>query len=668
MSRGFASSYRIILLATGMLACFAGLAARLYWLHVIDREDWLSSIGKVRRQLIVEPARRGNIVDARGAVLATSHSSIVLGVDPSALVETEREKQKWPRLAALIGLPEAELRRIFTTKFRAPAPASAPAAPAAGSAGLVFNFDLSKPSPAVPAASPGTTDDDDTEVETGDSGQREIKWVKLRENVSEQLYTEIKALGLKGITGDRVYRRKYPNDQLAAHLIGYVDREGQPVAGIEYYTDFYLRGQNGWRVGERDGRRRELAQFNTREVPRADGYSVMLSIDSMVQDVIEQELRYLAERFEPKKATIIVSDPRTGFILGMANYPTFNLNEYRKVPKAEEDRMRNVAVADVYEPGSVFKIVAAAGALEERLVNRDTVFDCSIETREYTNPKNGRTLVLKLPREDHRFTHPLTVAEIIAHSSNKGAAQLGMLLGEERLNRYARAFGFGRSLGFPVGGEVRGIFRPVEKWDPLDITRIPMGHTISATVLQMHQAMAVIASGGVLYRPQVILQIRDAAEEVVYRYNRVELGRVVSEATARAMAGMLMGVASKEGTAPEAAIEGYDVAGKTGTTQKLEEVILPSGKKTLEYSTKHHVASFVGFFPATARPGERQVAISVIVDDADAKAPGGAAYGKSVAAPSFRKIGEKLIPILDIKPAGSAARSPLIAANEGGRR
>ena len=136
MSRGFASSYRIILLATGMLACFAGLAGRLYWLHVVDREDSLSSIGKVRRQLIVEPARRGNIVDARGAVLATSHSSIVLGVDPSVLVETDREKQKWPKLAALIGLPEAELRRIFTTKFRAAgSPASAPAAPAAGPAG-----------------------------------------------------------------------------------------------------------------------------------------------------------------------------------------------------------------------------------------------------------------------------------------------------------------------------------------------------------------------------------------------------------------------------------------------------------------------------------------------------------------------------------------------------
>ena len=668
MSRGFASSYRIILLATGMLACFAGLAGRLYWLHVVDREDSLSSIGKVRRQLIVEPARRGNIVDARGAVLATSHSSIVLGVDPSALVETDREKQKWPKLAALIGLPEAELRRIFTTKFRAAgSPASAPAAPAAGPAGLVFNFDLTK---APVAAAPGAAEDYETELEpaAGESGSREIKWVKLRENVSEQLYAEIKALGLKGVTGDRVYRRKYPNDQLAAHLIGYVDRESRPVSGIEFYTDFYLRGQNGWRVGERDGRRRELAQFNTREVPRADGYSVMLSIDAMVQDVIEQELRRLAERFEPQKATIIVSDPRTGFILGMANYPTFNLNEYRKVSKAEEARMKNVAVADVYEPGSVFKIVAAAGALEERLVTRDTVFDCSLESKEYTNPKSNKTFVLKLPREDHRFTHPLNVAEIIAHSSNKGAAQLGMLLGDERLNRYARAFGFGRTLGFPVGGEVRGLFRPVEKWDPIDITRIPMGHSISATALQMHQAMSVIANGGVLYRPQVIRQIRDAAEEVVYRYDRVELGRVVSEATARTLAGMLMRVASKEGTAPEAAIEGFDVAGKTGTTQKLEEVVLANGKKKLEYSTKHHVASFVGFFPATARPGERQVAISVIVDDADAKALGGVAYGKSVAAPSFRSIGEKLIPILDIKPAGSVARPPLIAANEEGRR
>jgi cell division protein FtsI/penicillin-binding protein 2 len=666
-SKGFASNYRIVLLALGMMGCFAGLGVRLYWLHVLDREEWLGSIDKARRQVIEDPARRGSILDARGAVLATSRSSIVVSVDPSFLIETEKEKQKWPKLAGLLGMPEAELQRVFATKYRPARAEPSAAAPNGGRASaLVFNFN---PDKATAAGQAGTDDEVEQDPASGGTGTRRLQWVKLREDVSEQVYAEIKGLGIRGITADRVYRRAYPNNQLAAHLIGHVDRAGRPVSGIEFYTDFYLRGQNGWRVGERDGRRRELAQFSTREVPHADGYNVVLSIDAMVQDVIEQELVTIARKYQPLKASIIVSDPRTGFILGMANYPTFNLNEYNRVPKEESARMRNAAVADTYEPGSVFKIVAAAAAIEERLITRDTLFDCSLEIKDYTRRRGNesKTFTLRLPGEDHRFAHPLNVAEIIAHSSNKGAAQLGMLLGEERLNRYARAFGFGGRLGFPIGAEEPGLLRAVEKWDPIDITRIPMGHTVSTTVLQMHQAMAVIAGGGVLYRPQIIRQIRDASEEIVYRYEPVELRRVISEPTARAMATMLMGVASKAGTAPEAAIDGFDVAGKTGTTQKLIEVMRPNGQKRLEYTNKQHVASFVGFFPATARPGERQVAISVIVDEA--RVPnGGVAYGKLVAAPSFKAIGEKLIPILDLKPAGYPARLAFAATNEGGRR
>ncbi len=253
----------------------------------------------------------------------------------------------------------------------------------------------------------------------------------------------------------------------------------------------------------------------------------------------------------------------------------------------------------------------------------------------------------------------LSVSEVISRSSNRGAAQLGIMLGEERLYRYARAFGFGAKLGFPVGGEVSGILNPYLQWNALDITRIPMGHSISSTVLQMHQAMSVIAAGGVLLRPQIIRQISDASNEIVYRYDRVELGRAVSTDTAAKLAVMLTGVTKKGGTAMEAAIEGFDVAGKTGTSQKLING---------EYSKKHHIASFVGFFPA-ARP---KVVISVIVDDADHKAQFGVAYGRTVAAPSFKRIGERLIPILDIMLDGSsdagAARPGLIARHEGGRR
>jgi cell division protein FtsI (penicillin-binding protein 3) len=547
----------------------------------------------------------------------------------------------------------ARLRQIYGGPVPAATPAPA-ASTAAERASFSFNFEL----PSERASAPGATsmvseadEDDDADLDPvpAADGRREIKWVKLREDISEEQYAEIKKLGIKAVTGDRGYRRLYPNHQLAAHLIGYVNREERPATGIEAYADFYLRGQNGWSVGERDGRGRELAQFRTREVPHADGYSVVLSLDSNVQDVIEQELDYIAKKFQPIKATIIVSDPRTGFILGMANYPTFDLNAYNKVPKDELARMKNVAVADVYEPGSVFKIVAASAALEERLVTADRTFNCTLDKIDY----KGRTL--KLPADEHHWTHDLSVAEIISHSSNRGAAQLGMLLGEERFYRYARGFGFGQTLGFPIGDESRGIFLPPEKWNLVDITRIPMGHTIAATALQMHQAMSTIANGGVLLRPQIIQEIKDASGERVFNYTPTPIGRAVSERTARTMAALLMGVATKEGTAPEAAIPGFDVAGKTGTTQKIIDG---------QYSEKHHVASFVGFFPA----GAPQVAISVIVDDADAHAPNGVAYGAKVAAPSFKSIGEKLIPILDIKSANYAARPPLVAANEGGRR
>lgn len=657
MSKGFASSYRIVLLASGLFVCFGGLGVRLVWLHVIDRDALLETITKVRRQMTPEMARRGDILDARGGLLATSSSRRIVGVDPTAV--RAQDQKLWPQLAAMLGMPEPELRKIFLTKFREPAPATpAPAAsPAPKPAGFAFNVTL------APAAATAAADDDDSDLDPtpDDKGRRMIRWVPLREDVTESLYEEIMKLGIKGVRGDLVYRRAYPNQQLAAHVIGYVNREQKAAAGMEAYADFFLRGQNGWRVGERDGRQRELPQFLARRIPPSHGYSVMLSIDTIVQDIVEQELTYIATKFEPLKASIIVSDPRTGFILAMGNYPTFDPNEYNKVPTDEQARMKNVAVTDVYEPGSVFKIVAVSAGIEEGIASTHSTFDCSLERVTI----QGK--VIKLPGEDHHFKTPTAVpmTEVVSYSSNRGAAQLGMALGEERFYRYARAFGFGAKLGFPVGGEVSGLLRPLQDWDAIDITRIPMGHSISATVLQMHQAMSVIANDGVLLRPQIIKQVRDASGEIVYRYDRNEVRRVVSSETARVVAQMLTGVASPNGTAPDAAIEGFDVAGKTGTTIKLMEEKLPDGRTKLVYDRKHHIASFVGFFPA----GRPQVAISVIVDDADHRAQGGVAYGGKVAAPSFKRIGERLIPILNIQQAHSQPAHPsLVAASQGVRR
>src|SRR5271169_3796110 len=400
MSKGFTTSYRIALLAGLVLAMFAGLEARLVWLHIVDRDEFLRSVGEARRQLIVDSARRGDIRDAHGALLATSRSVIVLGVDPQTF-RTE-DRPKLAQLAALLGMPLADLERTCATKTR-PAAAAA-GAPATRPPAPVISLGPAPADDAAPRADAARKDD--TELDEPDrEGNRPIRWAKLSDQVQEAVYAQVEKLAIHGVYGNRVYRRDYPHNEMAAHVIGYVDREERPVAGIEHYADFYLRGENGWLESERDGRSRELAQFRTREVPASDGFSVSLSIDAPIQHMAEDELAAIAAQFEPEKATIIVSDPQTGFILALANYPSFDLNSFNKLSRADQVRMRNVAVADEYEPGSVFKIVAVAGALNEGLVTTETEFDCTLEKIDY----NG--LTRSLPREDSsdHFDHPLTV-------------------------------------------------------------------------------------------------------------------------------------------------------------------------------------------------------------------------------------------------------------------
>jgi len=635
MSKGFATNPRQILLATIVLASFVGVGTRLVWLHVIDRDALLRYVSQARYKIDPLPGRRGDILDANGAKLATSRSLIILAVDPQSL--RKEDESKWPQLAALIGMKPSELARIFNTKTRPVASTSAQnivrnAVSAPKSATFAYNVTPRDESAPIAASDSETENSDDEDEAPDAAGNRAIRFAKLSDSITESTFTSIKQLNIKGVIGQRVYRRAYPNNSIASHIIGYVDRTERPVTGIERYADFYLHGLNGWLESEKDGKREELAQFRTREVPAADGYSVKLSIDSVVQQIVDEELAAIAAKYEPEKATIIVSDPRTGFILALGNYPSFDLNTYNKLTKEEQGRMRNIAVSDMYEPGSVFKIVAVAGALNEGLVNAGSTFDCMSETIEY----QGKTR--KLPREDHNFDHRLTVAEIVAHSSNRGAAQLAMAMGDDRFYGYARAFGFGQLTGFPnLGIESPGMLASPKKWDGLTITRMPMGHSIAATPLQMHQAMTVIASGGVMMRPSIIRQVLDSSGEVVYRFDRREGDRVVSERTAQTVARMLQGVASKEGTAPEAAIKDYEVAGKTGTSQKIV-----NGR----YSEREHVVSFVGFLPAT----QPRLVISVIVDGADKNCPGGIAYGSKVAAPSFKRVAEQLIRHLDIKP------------------
>jgi cell division protein FtsI (penicillin-binding protein 3)/stage V sporulation protein D (sporulation-specific penicillin-binding protein) len=577
MNRGFISAFRLWLLCAVVFTCFGGIGVRLVNLQVHQAEHLSAEVERTRKRVQVVHARRGEIRDRNGSLLATNRSFIEVGVDPHGI--RPEDTAAIPELARLLGVPVREIEEAFARK---------------------------------------------TMIAEDGHVVRQIRWAKLADSVDEATFDAVQQLGIRAVYGNRQFRRVYPMGSLAAHVVGFVNREGTAAMGAESHLDYYLRGQDGWVESERDGRRMEMAQFRSREVAATDGMHVELSLDSVVQDIIEREMRDIVAKYNPVGATIIVSEPSTGFLLGLANYPTFDLNTFNKADLASQ---RNRAVTDIFEPGSTFKIVPAAGALDQALVTVDSRFDCAADTLDFRGRK------LRLPRDTHVYGD-LSVAQIVAKSSNRGAAHLGVLLGEKRLYDYSVAFGFGEPTGYALGGEVKGMLHRVRDWDGLTISRLPMGHAVGVTPLQIHNAMAAVANDGVLMRPQVVRRIVDRDGGTAIAFEPFARNRAVSVETARTMSRLLVGVVQKGGTAPMAEIPGFEVAGKTGTTQKIVD-----GR----YSTRHHVGSFIGFFPAS----NPRVVVSVIIDDARLR---GTAYGSTVAAPSFKAIAEQLIQYLSISP------------------
>lgn len=581
MSKAFVSTARAALVSSAVAFAFCVLIGRLFYLHVWEQEALLEHVESNRKMVQIVEARRGNVVDNRGNLLATTHTTIDLGVDPQSVRETDRGK--FTELANLIDQPLEKVIRAIETKTR-------------------------KGSDHAQAVSL-------------------IKWAYLAKGLDEDTYDKVRELGIKGVYGNRKYSRTYPSGKLAAHVLGYVNHEETPVTGVERFFDYYLRGQDGWRETERDGRRRELAQFRAREVAPADGLNVALSVDLMVQHIVEQEVARLAAEYNPESVSVIVSEPSTGAVMAMANYPTYDPNEFYNTKKYPIDSQRNRALTDLIEPGSTFKIVPAAAALNEGIVEPEDIFQTGVERVSY----KGRSL--KLPSDHHTYDS-LSMHDIVVKSSNRGAAHLGLILGENRLHDYAEAFGFGEKTGFDLGGEVSGTLHSVKNWDGLTITRLPMGHAVSATPMQIHGAMSVIANKGVLMEPLIAERVFDAAGNDIVHFSPKAKRRVVSTEVAQTVADMLVDVVGKDGTARKAAIDNYSVAGKTGTTQKIV-----NGK----YSRQHHVASFSGFFPAN-KPA---LVITVVVDEPQLK---GVGYGGSVSAPAFRNIAEACIAYLGIRP------------------
>ena len=446
------------------------------------------------------------------------------------------------------------------------------------------------------------------------------KYVRLKLKVDEDTVAQIKALKIKGLVFEDQFLRTYPNGPLASHVIGFVDNDHKGVQGIEAGLDKYLSGVAGYEVIERDRKGREIRANRDEEIGPRDGLNVVLTVDQVIQHIAEVELEKAMAEFHPQAGVIIVSRPKTGEILAMSCRPTFDLNNPGAFPA---DARRNRCVSDVAEPGSTFKIVVCSGAMNDGLITLADRFDCERGAWSFA----GRVL---------HDSHPygvLSVEEILFHSSNIGAAKIGITkLGAARLYSYIRAYGFGHKTGIELPGEVSGIAHPLAKWNPLSISRIPMGHEIAATPIQMMMAMNAIANGGHLLKPTLIKSIVDENNIPVTKFQPQQVGQPITAQVCGLMATALRRVASPEGTAPKAAVKGYDVAGKTGTAEKIENG---------QYVKKYY-SSFIGYLPAA----DPEISILVSLDNP----VGGAYYGGSVAGPVFRGVAEKDTQYLSIPP------------------
>jgi cell division protein FtsI/penicillin-binding protein 2 len=447
---------------------------------------------------------------------------------------------------------------------------------------------------------------------------------EVPETAASALRDKLRANNLRGIYFERDSARVYPNGSMLCHVIGFTDFEHHGIQGVEASMEQYLHGEDGFRYIEHNRAGQEIVLYRGQEHAPRDGYQVHLTVDLNLQNIVENEIDAAMQEYNPIKATIILMRPQTGEILAMANRPNFDLNLRAE---AKPEQMKNRAIIDMMEPGSTFKIVAAASALNERKVKPDTTIFCENGAWSY----GGRIL------HDHKPYGELSVRDILVKSSNIGAAKLAMSIGEEKFYEYIRRFGFGERTGIELPGEICGLVHSPQSWSKISITRIPMGHEIGVTPLQMTIAMATIANGGKLVTPRIVKSITDSDGKTVSTFSPVVLREVISSQTAKMIGDALRGVVSDRGTAAAAAVPGFTIAGKTGTAQKVD----PKGG----YLHGKEVVSFAGYLPAE----HPEFVGLVVLDDAHTSKPE-LNYGGQVAGPIFARVAEKAARYLDLEP------------------
>ncbi|HEX7900422.1 MAG TPA: penicillin-binding protein 2 [Planctomycetota bacterium] len=552
------SRRRAAVVGAAFAVLFLGLIAHLYAVQILGvyKRGAARAAQNIGHFKVSTPP--GTIADPDGQVFALSVPVDSLWVNPSAFSAPERAEAA-RRLAAVLGLREADLRTKLDSR-----------------------------------------------------AQREFVWAgrKLSEEkskaVRDLLRDPLFKAGAEPKAGFTVeYARRYPHGSLMAHVLGHRGDDPRNLEGLERYCEEWLRGKDTTYASGVDGLRRLL------EVPSVNYAvnSVQLTVNLHFQKIVEEEGLVMMGENKPKWASIVALDPKTGAVLAMANWPTFDPN--RPADSPAEARL-NRAIVLPYEPGSTLKPFTIVSALDLGLLRPDSKIDC-----ENGIWKHGPRLL-----HDHHPYGKISVADINIHSSNIGAAKIGaLILGAKRTHEALTKFGFGVPTGIDLPAEDNGRLFPLKKWNIYSETSVPMGHEIMVTPLQLVAAMSAIANGGTLYRPWVIKRIETSDGHVLSENGPQPVHRVVSERAAREMVEILK-LTVKDGTGKKAAVDGVAVAGKTGTSQKIDPV-------TKHYTHEKYISSFVGFAPAD----DPKVCLAVIVDE-----PQGAYYGGAVAAPVVGRI------------------------------
>jgi cell division protein FtsI (penicillin-binding protein 3) len=454
---------------------------------------------------------------------------------------------------------------------------------------------------------------------------RQFVWLKRR--VPPEDVAALRALRIKGVGFVTESQRFYPKHTLAGQVIGFVGTDETGLEGLEHVYDSMLAGEAVRVMLDRDARGRSISLQSDALQPPPRGQDLVLTLDERIQFVAERELHEHIARLGARGGVVVVLQPSTGEILALANEPAFDPNRFRE---ATPQLWRERAIIDAFEPGSTVKAIVAAGALEERLVRPDDMFF----------GEQGSIQVASLTIRDHEKFGWLTFREVIEKSSNVGAIKVAQRLGKERLFNYLTRFGFGSRTGVDFPGEALGLLRPPQQWSEVSLASLSIGQELAVTPLQLASAFSALANGGTLMRPYLVKAMFHDGQ-TVQETAPVPVRRIISESTARQVTNLLQGVVTR-GTGKAAAVEGYTVAGKTGTAQKFDTAL---GK----YSPQKYVASFVGYLPAE----QPRATILVSIDEPQVAL----AWGGVAAAPLFSAIAQQAMRYLHVPPDNKPARS-----------